>query len=185
MIRGLGQLSNSIPGHFACRLTPLGEDGGLENNANQVSGISLDCYGDRLPANSLSSGHQPGKPRTPRVAIRLHQTIERYTLSSRIGFGSLASTHVKDEFESVGSLGVVLRSKVEVFPNKSQAAISLVASIRGESCSGRDLLHLIASTVTPIALPRPTAHRHIHVILAQSAPADVLNLCLSRRADGH
>jgi len=48
-----------------------------------------------------------------------------------------------------------------------------------------DPLHLVTRAIAPITLPRSTAHGHVHVILAQHAPADVLDLGLTRCADGH
>jgi hypothetical protein len=120
------QLELSCACRNAHRLTPFREDGCFNDDADhkRFDAISLGPRDDTPPTDSLSSGHQSRKPRTPRVAIRLRPT---YLAAGSTRPLDPDDTHVKDEFESVGSLGVVLRSKVEVFPAK-QARRRLASS---------------------------------------------------------
>jgi hypothetical protein len=46
-------------------------------------------------------------------------------------------------------------------------------------------LHLVARAVTPITLPGSAAHSNVHVVLAQDAATNVLDLGLARASDRH
>lgn len=133
-----------------CGLTPFGEYRRLDDNAKNGSASfhRRDNIAHLLLA--ISRGN---------LELQALPSVYEQSASDQGASMLVFCTHIKDVFEVVAPLGIILASEVNL------------------------IVHLLTSAISPITLPVTSRQLDVHIVIAQLFQRVSRELCLSRCAD--